>query len=115
MVISYNLFLICILYSLYKEYYVYSLSFFLLFITSYLIYTRPYNTYIYYVDRLSICIIVYIGFLYYLDSRSYSFIPVLCLILTIFVYYSNIIDYPLKNEIVHFLTVIGHLSIISKL
>ena len=111
MVYTYYLFWFCILYAIYKELYEYSVSFFVLFLTSNLIYNRPPNEYLYYMDRIAISLVVFVGFIYYMRRTTSYYIPVLCVVLIIIVYYTNIIVSPLKNEIVHVLTVIGHLSV----
>ena len=110
MVYTYYLFWFCIIFALYKSLYLYSLSFLILFVTSYLIYTRiddEYNT-LYTLDRLAILLVVIVGFYYY-NNNEYKLLPVLCIALVIAVYYFS--QYQYKRQIVHILTVIGHLSI----
>lgn len=132
MVYTYYLFWFCILFALYKKFYDYALSFFVLFLTSYLIHTRPYDIWLYYMDRVSIWLVVFVGFVYYsrylfqrigLYNHVLHYIPIICVVLIIVVYYTNLLVYTklfayiykpypeLKYEIVHVLTVIGHLCV----
>jgi hypothetical protein len=136
MVYTYYLFWFCILFALYKKFYDYALSFFVLFLTSYLIHTRPYDTRLYYIDCVSIWLVVFVGFVYYSRyffqirgqeriglHKLYTYIPIICVVLIMVVYYTNLFVYTnlavymykpypeLKYEIVHVLTVIGHLCV----
>ena len=128
MVYTYYLFWFCILFAIYKKFYDYALSFFVLFLTSYLIHTRPYDIWLYCMDRVAIWLVVFVGFVYYLrflfeisgQNRLYTYvhyIPIICVVLIILVYYTNLFVYiykpypELKNELVHVLTVIGHLCV----
>lgn len=127
MVYTYYLFWFCILFALYKKFYDYALSFFVLFLTSYFIYTRPHDKFLYCIDLISVLFVVFVGFVYYLrylrsdQNKIYTYVlhyvPIICIILIIMVYFTNIIVYiykpypELKNEIIHVLTVIGHLCV----
>ncbi len=114
MIYTYYLFWICIIFAIYKRFYDYSISFFILFLTSYLIHTRDdYNNYLYYIDRIAICLVVYIGFIYYTRS-SCRYIPIICVLMIIIIYYTDFIVFSnpkYKYEIVHILTVIGHVCV----
>lgn len=114
MIYTFYLFWICIIFAIYKKLYDYSISFFILFLSSYLIYTKDdFNDYLYYIDRIAICLVVFVGFVYYTRSSS-QYIPILCVVLIIIIYYTDFIVFSnpeYKNQIVHILTVIGHISV----
>ena len=106
------LFLVCVVYAIYKRLYEYATAWLLLFISSYLAHNIvtnniKYSKFIYIFDRIMISIVVFVGFYYYIKSKIKSPIPPICFILTVIMYYTKL----LTHEYVHIFSVIGHLAI----
>ena len=122
MILSIYLFILCIIYALYKNLYYYAFAWFLLFITSFMAHNHSDETIresreIYVLDRCMIALVIFIGIFYYITNENETIITFICFILVIIIfihsfnpclYYVNVFH----HELVHTISVIGHLSII---
>lgn len=103
------LFLLCVVFAIYKRLFLYALAWIMLFISSYLAHNTEKNDtkFIYIFDRIMIIIVVLIGLYYYIELKIISPIPPICFILAVIMYYTKL----LTHEYVHIFSVIGHLTI----
>lgn len=109
------LFWLCIIYAFYQKMYIYSLLWFMLFITSYLVHYVFTDSKVFsLIDKLIIyTTIVLGGYYYYCYSYSKNgvskYLAPICFILVTVVYYTKVA----RHEFVHIFSVIGHLLIMA--
>jgi hypothetical protein len=110
---TYYLFWPCIFYGLYNRAYVYSLAFFILFSTSYLIYNHDgFSLSLYILDRLAIVCVILVGAYYLYYYTIPLTVPLLCFTCVLLVYFNkHFARVNANNCLVHALTVVGHLAI----
>ena len=103
---------------LYKKY-AYGYYFILLFYTS-IIYHYYSNVYTYYIDQLSVLLIILYGTKCFVDNLTKCFVDnlynsliMLCFILTVFIYiYNSFNNCDIYHVYIHIITTIGHSLII---